>query len=447
MRIVKSAVAIAAVFLVGCNLDVTNPNQPGRDKVEATPVRIALATLATGLQGRFASSYFSFAYASGLVTDEFASASAALVSISDAEQGNVPPGTGIADAVFNSVYRTVRSADELLRDSLLLAPGVDVGTRSGLRALAFAIKAEALGEALQTYQRIPVNTFGTTQPVYVSRTDALPLIRAMLDTAARLVTDTAPSAIFNAEMLTPGVSLPNLIQMYRARYARMAGDDAGALAAANLVSRSSVSQVTFVAPTTNPFSGVTGGVNGIGPRRQWRLSMEVGDQRFGYFVAPQTAVSGRIGALLDGFSRYALPSANLPLLFPDEALLIKAEALLAQGDAAGARAAIDSVRVDCTGGRGVDDPKACLTPLAGAFSNAQLLDEVYRQRRYELYGTGLRWEDSRRRSQIVGPTAAPAVPTGGQRCWMPYSIGDRNANSNVPADPTEPRPLPTGCPL
>ncbi len=446
MRIVKSAVAIAAVFLVGCNLDVTNPNQPGRDKVEATPVRIALATLATGLQGRFATSYFSFAYASGLVTDEFASASAALVSISDAEQGNVPPGTGIADAVFNSVYRTVRSADELLRDSLLVAAGVEPGTRSGLRALAYAIKAEALGEALQTYQRIPVSTFGTTQPVYVTRSVALPIVRALLDTAARLVTDTVPSAIFNAEMLTPGVSLPNLIQMYRARYARMAGDDAAALAAANLVSRSSLSQVTFVAPTTNPFSGVTGGTNGIGPRRQWRLSMDVADQRFGYFVSPQT-VTGRIGALLDGFSRYALPTANLPLLFPDEALLIKAEALLAQGDAAGARAAVDSVRVDCTGGRGVDDPKACLTALAGVLSNAQLLDEIYRQRRYELYGTGLRWEDTRRRNQVVGPIAAPAVPTGGQRCWMPYSIGDRNANGNVPVDPTEPRPLPTGCPL
>ncbi len=446
MRIVKSAVAIAAVILAGCNLDVTNPNQPGRDKVEATPVRISLATLATGLQGRFAASYFSFAYASGLVTDEFASASAALVSISDAEQGNVPPGTGIADAVFNSVYRTVRSADELLRDSLLVAPGVEPGTRSGLRALAFAIKAEALGEALQTYQRVPVNTFGTTQPVYVSRTEAIPVIRALLDTAARLVVDTVPSAVFNSEMLTPGVSLPNLIQMYRARYARMGGDNAAALAAANLVSRSSLSLVTFVAPTTNPFSGVTGGVNGIGPRRQWRLSMEAGDQRFGYFVTPST-VTGRIGAQLDGFSRFALPTANLPLLFPDEALLIKAEALLALGDAAGARAAVDSVRVDCTGGRGVDDPKACLTALSGPLTNAQLLDEIYRQRRYELFGTGVRWEDSRRRNQIVGPTAAPAVPTAGQRCWMPYSIGDRNANGNVPADPTEPRPLPTGCPL
>ena len=73
-----------------------------------------MIALATGLQGRFATSYGNFAYMAGLVTDEFASTSAALISISDAEQGVVPSGTAIAENVFNSIYRTVRTADDLL---------------------------------------------------------------------------------------------------------------------------------------------------------------------------------------------------------------------------------------------------------------------------------------------------------------------------------------------
>jgi hypothetical protein len=108
---------------------------------------------------------------------------------------------------------------------------------------------------------------------------------------------------------------------------------------------------------------------------------------------------------------------------------------------------LDSVRTDCTGGRGLDDPKACLPALSGSLTQAQLLAEIYKQRRYELLGTGLRWEDARRRNAVRGLVAAPNVPVDAQRCWLPYAIGDRNANPNVPPDPAEPTTFPSGCPL
>jgi hypothetical protein len=136
---------------------------------------------------------------------------------------------------------------------------------------------------------------------------------------------------------------------------------------------------------------------------------------------------------------------------PDEALLIKAEALANQGQLAPAQAVLDSVRTDCAGGRGIDDPKACLPALAGALTKDQLLTEIYAQRKYGLLGTGLRWEDARRRNAIIGPTASPSVPTNGQRCWLPYAVGDRNANPNATfaalPDPAEPSTFPASCPL
>jgi len=450
---IQRAVAFAAVTctLGACSLDLQNPNAPTESQV-TTSVDGVIA-LATGLQGRFATSYGNYAYMAGLVTDEFASTSAALVSISDAEQGAVPSGTGIADNVFNSIYRTVRTADDVLTGSVALESQFDPGTRSGLRALAFALKAEALGEGIQSYQRIPINTYGVTAPVYVARAEALAYVRALLDSAAAAIAAVPPSTFFNANILTPGVNLPNVIQLFRARYARMANDDATALAAANAVGRTgttALSVLTFPSPTVNFYASVTGGTNGIAPRRQWRLSMNPADQRFAYFVAPSTTVTGRVGALLDPWSRYANPQAPLPVYFPDEALLIKAEALANQNQLAAAQAALDSVRTDCAGGRGLDDPKACLPALTSQLSQSQLLTEIYVQRRYELFGTGLRWEDARRRTAIRGPVATPAVPTDGQRCWLPYALGDRNANPNATfaalPDPTEPSAFPASCP-
>ena len=444
------AVAAATALLGACSLDLENPNAPTESQV--TSSADGVIALATGLQGRFATSYGNFAYMAGLVTDEFASTPAALISISDAEQGAVPSGTAIAENVFNSIYRTVRTADDLLAGANSLAGQFEAGTASGLRALAFALKAEALGEAMQSYQRIPINTYGVTAPTYVTRAEALPFVRQLLDSAAATIAAAPPSAFFNNTILTPGVSLPNIIHIFRARYARMANDWATALSAADQVARSgpaALSVLTFPAPGVNFYANVTGGTNGIAPRRQWRLSMLPQDQRWAYFVIPSTTLTGRVGAELDPWSRYANPQAPLPVYFPDEALLIKAEALANQNQLGAAQAALDSVRTDCTGGRGLDDPKACLPALTGQLTQAELLTEIYVQRRYELLGTGLRWEDTRRRNAIRGPRAAPAVPVDGQRCWLPYAVGDRNANPNATfaalPDPPEPTTFPSGC--
>lgn len=447
----RSATVAAFATATACDLNLENPNQPTETQVTTTVDGVI--ALATGLQARYAQSYGNFAYMAGLVTDEFASTSASLISISDAEQGAVAPGTAIADNVFNSVYRTVRTADDLLAGADALAAQFEPGTLSGLRALALVMKAEALGEALQSYQKIPINTYQNTAPVYEPRSVALPYIRQLLDSANTILTAQAPSTFFNNNILTPGLSLTNTVQLLRARYARMANDDANALAAANLVARTgtaALSLLTFPSPGVNFFANVTGGVNGIAPRRQFRTSMAAGDQRFTYFVVPSTTLTGRVGALLDPWNRYANPNAPMPVYMPDEALLIKAEALANQNNLVAAVAALDSVRTDCTGGRGLDDPKACLPAYAGALTQAAILTEIYVQRRYELFATGLRWEDSRRRSAVRGPVAAPGVPTDAQRCWLPYAVGDRNANPNaktdVLPDPAEPTTFPATCP-
>ena len=53
-----------------------------------------------------------------------------------------------------------------------------------------------------------------------------------------------------------------------------------------------------------------------------------------------SAATGRVGALLDAWNRYATATAPLPVYFPDEALLIKAEALARQNNLPAAIAAL-----------------------------------------------------------------------------------------------------------
>ena len=450
MRIVKScAAALAAVSLGACSLDLANPNAPRAEQV--TTDRDGIIGLGTGLQARYITSTFNFAYVAGLVTDELAAGSSALISISEAEQGIVPPGTGVAEATFNSLYRTVRTADDLLVGTANLAQLFEPGMRSGLRVIAFAFKGDAIGQALQAYQRVPIVTFARDTTTYVPRDSALRFVRAILDSAQLQLAAIAPNAAFTAQVLGPQVSLPNTVNLFRARYARLANDWPAALAASNLVSRTVLSQLSFVAPGVNPWVNVIGSTEFALPRQSFRASLEANDRRATFFLDTLVRPAGRIGTPLFGWAVFpqASPQAPLPIYYPDEALLIKAEAQVQLNDLAGARASIDSVRTDCSR----VGPQACLGAYAGPVTSADLLAEIYRQRRAELFGTGLRWEDTRRRTQIVGPIAVPATPTGGQRCWLPYAIGDRNANgrvgtdgrfvSNVPADPTEPAASPT----
>ena len=95
------------MLIAGCDLEKSNPNAPTQEAVLTSPDGII--AVAVGVQARYGQSTADFTYSSGLVTDEFGAVSAALVTISDAEGGVVPPGAGFVANVWNSSYRTVKS--------------------------------------------------------------------------------------------------------------------------------------------------------------------------------------------------------------------------------------------------------------------------------------------------------------------------------------------------
>jgi hypothetical protein len=98
---------------------------------------------------------------------------------------------------------------------------------------------------------------------------------------------------------------------------------------------------------------------------------------------------------LDDLAKYRTLDEPFPVFLPDEMKLIRAEVLARQGDFGGARDLINEVRTQC----GVTtEPAACLPELPAEELNteAEVLAEVLRQRRYELFLQGLRFDDLRR---------------------------------------------------
>lgn len=427
--------------LAACDLDTTNPNAPTQETVVQSPE--GMIALGVGVQYRLATSTGALIYGAGLVTDELGAITTAFSTISDAALGTVPPNTDLAANIWNGSYRTITTANDIIVN--IDAVELPAGTRSGLLGLAYLAKAAAIGELLQAFEQVAIDTYDNTAAEFVDRPTALAYLLEVLDSAEVAYNAAPPSGQFTAQVLASGFNIPNTIQAYKARYRRLVEptDWTSVLAAADSVSRTVFSVLPFSDQARNPVFTSASGSSGVAPRDAFRLSDPAEAQRVAYHVKDSVVAARDPAIPLDAFARYGSSTAPIPAYYPDEVLLVKAEALANLGRLSEAVAVVDSVRTDCPNAGAVTaDPGPCLAAYAGPVTAPDLLAEIYRNRRYELFATGLRWEDARRLGSVgVGGGAAT-------RCWLPYTIGERNANpANVPEDPeqTEPPGFPASC--
>ncbi|MFL5576322.1 MAG: RagB/SusD family nutrient uptake outer membrane protein [Gemmatimonadaceae bacterium] len=423
----RKAVAVAASALAllgaaGCNVDVTNPNQANQHAIFTT--REGIVRLAVGVQSRWGEQQDDFIFPGGLITDELGAKKGALQSYRDAATGVLDPTYDAVRLSWLSHYRTVATADDILANAPNVAELSD-STRSGVMVLAMVAKAEALGQLLQQYKQIVIHpTPGAN--VYVDRAAALAEVRSLLDKAAQQYATLRPGAEFTTQIKDSRLDLKSTIPALQARYARLANDWQAALAAANQVDLASFSRFSYSASVVNPVA--SGFAAYALPLDTLKLAAETGDARVAYHERLDSAVAGDLNRTLHPFAQFANAAASVPVYYPGEVQLIRAEAEAQLGQLSAAAAAVDSVRTKCAAGAAT--PQACLQPLLPTEldTKEKILAEVYRQRKLELFGTGLRWEDARRLGS-VGPALIA------RRCWLMYPIDQRNADSSVPADP------------
>jgi hypothetical protein len=161
-----------------------------------------------------------------------------------------------------------------------------------------------------------------------------------------------------------------------------------------------------------------------------RVIAEPGDARIAFNITGPT-VAGTVRPIRS-FAQYPATTSPIAFYWPGEIMLIKAEAWANTNQLALAAQMVNYVRTRCGGAS--NQPKACLAalPASALTTKEQIIAEIYKQRKFELFATGLRWEDVRRLG-LVSATSPFA-----KRCWLLYPNSERNTEPNVPANPDDP---------
>lgn len=416
-------IALLAALTLGigaCDLELTNPNAPTEEAVITD--RDGLLAVAVGMQGQFAQAIDDYMVTNSLVTDEWGTQTKALISYQSLLTGqNFDRSYGVVEAPWAASYSVIKSANTVLAG----ADQVELGTglRAGTVTLAKLFKAMAYGMLIQQYEKVPV-VVTTEGSVPQARAVVLDTILTLLESARSDIAGVSDADLagFRTRVAGTGLDLRNTIDAMLARYYLVAGRYTDAITAADRVNKTILSVLSYPTPSRNPIENLAYQLGYVAGLQSFATQAETGDRRPSYWL--NTTIPGPKGnpdSLLLFLRKYSTPNEAFPLYLPDEMKLIKAEAYARTNQLVQALALVNEVRTQTSST--LDEPVAGLPPIVLA-TQAQILAEIARQRRYELYEQGLRWEDTRRFG-----TAATTTPT---LTWLPIPQQECDVN---PADP------------
>lgn len=416
-RLALSLAALAS--LTACTLDVTNPNAATQTAVITTPA--GLRTLGVGLQGRLGNFIGPSTTLTGIVSGELGNTNASLSTTREFQRyPDASANSAAIDATnpdllnfWSTGFQVVRAANDILDN--VGAVSLSAGTRSGLSALARTAKAFAYGQMIEAWPQLPLD-LTKSPPGYNPRSEVLASVLALL-ASARTDLATPVSTEFTTSVLQASIDLPNTIRALQARYSLAAGNYTAAISFADEVPTTATSRYTFSTVDPNPIwaSAIANGYFAV--ISTFRTNAESGDTRVNRFTQPTLITPTPFGgASLHPLNIYRASSEPYALFSQDELSLIRAESYARTNRLPEAIAQINVVR----GNAGL--PPQTIGTLS---TQAAVLDEIYRQRRYALFLTGTRWSDQRRFGRI-GEARTP---------YLPYPAQETVGNPNPPTTP------------
>jgi hypothetical protein len=318
----------------------------------------------------------------------------------------------------------IYDADKVIANAKNLA---DKSYASGLIAYASIFKALSIGAFSEFWEKIPAEV-GVTGATFIDRIDGYKKAIAVIDDALTTIGANAISAAFLSDA-PAGIDITNTLYALKARYSLFAGLYPQALAAANLVDLTKKSTFNFDALSLNPIYEVSTSTNNVVQVRDSTLGLlvplqpDLADKRVPFYTSINPTIAPRFR--INGFG--AAAATPFPVYLPGEITLIKAEVYARASPPDLVNALIELNKVVTK--QPASDPfgvGAGLPPLVGPFTQAQILDQIYKHRSIELYMSGLKLEDMRRFGR---PTSER------KRNLMPYPLRERDNNPNTPADP------------
>ncbi len=422
-----------------CETDFDTPNAALENQVFSS--REGILAAAVGLQQVYSTTGIRWIAETPAVTTREGGITTTFQNMIELEDGGtaLPNFNSNVQGLWSTMLRVMRVAEQIEASAPNI--GLAAGTQSGLVAHAKLFKALAIGSLAQNYEQVVVATSNENDAAFVSRTEGFQVALGLLAEAAAELAANAPSGEFVDAVTLGNIDLPNTIAAMTARYNLFAGNYDAAISAAGNVDLTSTSIFAYDVQNPNPMWAriIQNDAPNFKPRDNFGLPAEFvfdpDDGRLSFYFIPldETNPNGLPIEDVSGFFNEV--TEPIPVYLPDEMNLIIAEANLRTGtpNLAAATTALNEVLTD------TDDPfevNANVAAYSGPNTAEALLDEVYRNRRAELFLTGMSLEDSRRFGRPE-PSGAPRDFTEERnRNFYPYPDLERNSNPNTPPDPS-----------
>jgi hypothetical protein len=415
---------LAAVVIIGCKKDYTNPSAATSAQVLGSAK--GLAGILVGLQRTYASGVaYGLSDANGLTTNE-----TILLNQGNTSEAQLTAGGNAVDgtnALLGNIWAT---SNKVIYDANNVISGAaqvtDKGYASGLIGYATILKALSMGAQSELWEKVP-DTIGTASTAFSDRMTGYTRAVAAIDKALAAISANPISASFAADVPL-GVDIVNTLYALKARYSLFAGNYTAALAAANAVDLTKKSTLNFEAANSNPiYASVTSTNNIYQPIDSTlglpvALAPDLADKRIPFYTLINPTINPRFR--LNGF--WIAATTPIPIYFPGEMTLIKAECYARQATPDLVNGSIELNKVVTKKaaadvlGIGADLPPVVVT------TQAALLLEIYRNRCIELFLSGLKLEDMRRFGRANSER---------KRNLFPYPFRERDSNTNTPPDP------------
>ena len=412
------------------NLDPNSTLEP--DVVTSTE---NLAALLNGIQQRWSSDraggLYNITHLSGLNTKELRLLNPGNLDENEVLLGgsDVSGGNGILNNLWQTAMLCRKEATTVI-DAADEAAAGDASVANSLTAYALFYRALAHGTLVQYFEQIPLEI--TENAPFNSRTEVLQSAIADLETANGFINGGLSSQV--TSQLFNSVDLANSVNALLARFNLMLGNNAEAITAADAVDLSVSSTWAFDAAVPNPLAFWFGSQNVTQARDldfglPSNLLPDATDSRVPFYVVqPDPSDLGNFQLI--GF--WADNLDGIPVYLPGEMLLIKAEAYARDNQLTEAVAQLDAVLTK-TAAEDAFGIGANLPAYAGDMTQDAILDEIYRNRRIELYLTALSLEDTRRFDRPGSGTPDAAR----NRDYYPYPNAERDNNTQTPANPSQ----------
>lgn len=394
---------------IGCNIDsVNNPNGPTVESYIEGASQAQLQLLATGLEAITRNDMEFYYQTVSIVGREYYDLNGTDPRYTGELLG-AGDGAGVLDnngflttRSFTARYRTIRNGHNLIASVENSAAGLSDAEKRGFYGFARTIMAyEYLLTLNRQYNNGIRNDISDPDNLgpFTDYAGGLGVITTLLDQAISDLSNAGESFAFDLSGGFSGFDTPatfsQFAQAIKARVRMYAGDKQGAIAALN---------ASFIDMAGDLNNGVYHVFSGAGNDRfnplfyalnQRRYMVhpsfindaEAGDTRLNKTAAADTVTIDGLAGSVQTFL-YKTNVDPVALIRNEELILLMAEANIPSNPAAAINA-LNVVR-----------QAAGLSDYSGGQSEAELVNELLRQRRYSLFGEGHRWIDMRRYDRL-----------------------------------------------